>query len=512
MNEPSPNTVLDLAALIRAWCAEQLAPWLARRQPRRAAAAAFEHLNASDPSTFVLVIERGEVGIAAKPASAGPALYPAAHERAARYRAFLQSVVSAYTPELTTMLALSVGPTPPQAPSLPVFACHKPRGNPCVLLPDASLIGAPATEPAPPYLDRSLSAVFVGATEGGLITEDVARRHALPRLRVAARFAGHPAVQILLPDLVGCDSEATKVLLRAQGLGDGAAVSWAEQLHHRFLIAIDGNDADAARIAAALRSGGVLLAYASAHALYYQSGLTPWLHYVPIAQDEDVETVLRIEQIHNGFFAPVAAAGERFAALALSADAVRAYTASLLRAYAAACFTDDVAVPEAPAPAPEPAAPPAPVAEPTVPPAPEPAAAPAPSLDILVHVSGIGDVRGSTTDWAGRRGTGKAIEGLQLLPGSGFTAEDFAVQVVLHDKALSDWVAADTYCGTRGRSQVLRGFAIRLAGAAAASHVLYYSATFVDGSEVGPLPSGEVCRAPSGAALEALRLLLLPVQ
>jgi hypothetical protein len=536
MSDAQAASQAELAALIRAWCAEQLAPWLARKQLRADAMAEMDRLNATDPNVFLLLIQRGQVSVAAKPASASAALYPAAHERAGRYRAFVQSLAGAFMPDLATVAAIHVGPSLPAAPKIPLFAAEKPRGHSAVLLPDLALLGHLVADAAPAYAERGIGAVFVGATEGGLITEDIARRHALPRLRAAARFRGHAEVQFRLPDLVGCESEATKTLLRQQGIGNGVAPSWAEQLRQRFIIAMDGNGADAARIAATLRAGGVLLAYPSAHALFYQSGLIPWLHYVPLAGDDDVEAVLRIERAHPGFFAPVATIGQRFAASALAPDALRAYTAALLRAYATACFTDDPAM-AAPPPQPQPAMPapvaaataaaaPRPAGPPAAPaPAPGPISAPAPTpapvqvpdtstepgLDILVHVGGLGDVRGSIADWAGGRGRGRAIEGIELIPRGGFPAADVAIQAVLRDGTLSEWAVGGTYCGSRGRAEPLQGFTIRLSGGAAERFVLYYSATFVDGSEVGPLPAGETCQAPSKASLEAMRLLLLPI-
>jgi hypothetical protein len=528
MSDAQAASQTELAALIRAWCAEQLAPWLARKQLRADAMAEMNRLNATDPNIFLLLIQRGQVSIAPKPASASAALYPAAHERAGRYRAFVQAVAATFMPDLATVAALHVGPSLPAAPKIPLLAAEKPRGHTAVLLPDLALLGHLVADSAPPYAERAIAAVFVGGTEGGLITEDIARRHALPRLRAAARFRGHADVQFRLADLVGCDSEATKTVLRQQGIGDGVAPSWAEQLRQRFIIAIDGNGADSARMAATLRAGGVLLAYPSAHALFYQSGLIPWLHYVPLAGEDDVETVLHIERAHPGFFAPVAATGQRFAASALAPDALRAYAAALLRAYATACFTDDptVAAPppspvQAPAPVPAPAAAAPPQPQPAAAPVPPAASAPAPApvedtstepgLDILVHVGGIGDVRGSVADWAGGRGRGRSIEGIQIIPRGGFVASEVAVQAVLRDGSLSEWAEGGTYCGSRGRAEPLRGFTIRLSGAAAEHFVLYYSATFIDGSEVGPLPAGETCQAPSKASLEAMRLLLLPI-
>jgi hypothetical protein len=49
---------------------------------------------------------------------------------------------------------------------------------------------------------------------------------------------------------------------------------------------------------------------------------------------------------------------------------------------------------------------------------------------------------------------------------------------------------------------------VRLKGAAAKTHECSYSATFVDGAAVGPVPSGETCEAESLAALEAFQVTI----
>jgi hypothetical protein len=56
----------------------------------------------------------------------------------------------------------------------------------------------------------------------------------------------------------------------------------------------------------------------------------------------------------------------------------------------------------------------------------------------------------------------------------------------------------------------LLGVKIRLKGAAAKAFECSYSATFVDGSAVGPVAGGESCEAESLAALEALQIVIQP--
>jgi hypothetical protein len=51
---------------------------------------------------------------------------------------------------------------------------------------------------------------------------------------------------------------------------------------------------------------------------------------------------------------------------------------------------------------------------------------------------------------------------------------------------------------------------VRLKGAAAKTLECSYAATFVDGSEIGPVSGGETCEAESLAALESFRITLHP--
>ena len=71
---------------------------------------------------------------------------------------------------------------------------------------------------------------------------------------------------------------------------------------------------------------------------------------------------------------------------------------------------------------------------------------------------------------------------------------------------LSPWIEGGKFCGSRGMALPLLGLKVRLKGAAAKSHECSYSATFVDGSTVGPVPGGETCEAESLAAMEAFQV------
>jgi hypothetical protein len=75
---------------------------------------------------------------------------------------------------------------------------------------------------------------------------------------------------------------------------------------------------------------------------------------------------------------------------------------------------------------------------------------------------------------------------------------------------LSPWVEGGGYCGSRGMALPLLGLSLRLKGAAARTHECAVTATFVDGTTVGPITGEEVAQAPSLAPLEAFLVELRP--
>ncbi len=144
---------------------------------------------------------------------------------------------------------------------------------------------------------------------------------------------------------------------------------------------------------------------------------------------------------------------------------------------------------------------------------PAPAAQPAPQPaaeepEIVAHVQRTGDVSGRIGDWIGTRGTRLWIEGFGLAPQDGLSADDIEYQAVLGRGWLSPWVEGGKFCGSRGMALPLLGMTIRLKGAAARAWDCSYSATFTDGSAVGPVAGGETCEAESLAALEAFQVVL----
>lgn len=128
--------------------------------------------------------------------------------------------------------------------------------------------------------------------------------------------------------------------------------------------------------------------------------------------------------------------------------------------------------------------------------------------EVVAHVQRTGDVGARIGDWIGQRGSRMWIEGFGIVPRDGITEDDIEYQAVLGRGWLSPWVEGGKFCGSRGMALPLLGMTIRLKGAAARNWQLSYSATFTDGSDVGPVAGGETCEAESLASLEAFQVVL----
>jgi hypothetical protein len=131
--------------------------------------------------------------------------------------------------------------------------------------------------------------------------------------------------------------------------------------------------------------------------------------------------------------------------------------------------------------------------------------------DVVAHVQIRGDIGSGLGEWIGDRGSKRWIEGFAIAPQNGPIApKDIEYQAVLGRGWLSPWVEGGQLCGSRGMALPILGLRLRLRGEAAEKFDCEYSATFTDGSAVGPVPGGESCEAESLAPIEAFQIVLRP--
>jgi Clostridial hydrophobic W len=125
---------------------------------------------------------------------------------------------------------------------------------------------------------------------------------------------------------------------------------------------------------------------------------------------------------------------------------------------------------------------------------------------VVAHVQKTGDVGQDFGTWLGKKGSKLWIEGFGISPPEGLQPEDIEYQAVLGKGWMSPWVTAGKFCGSRGMALPLLGIRVRLSEKASRTHTVTYSATFIDGTEVGPGVDGEPCDSANLAPLEALNI------
>jgi hypothetical protein len=129
-------------------------------------------------------------------------------------------------------------------------------------------------------------------------------------------------------------------------------------------------------------------------------------------------------------------------------------------------------------------------------------------MEMIAHIAERGDVGAMLGEWLGERGSKRWIEGFGIAPTSLISPKDIEYQAVLGRGWLSPWVEGGQFCGSRGMALPILGLRLRLRGAAAETHEAFYSASFVDGTAVGPVAAGEPCEAESLAPIEAFQVVI----
>lgn len=131
-----------------------------------------------------------------------------------------------------------------------------------------------------------------------------------------------------------------------------------------------------------------------------------------------------------------------------------------------------------------------------------------PALLVTTHISERGDVIATENGWAGEPRSGLPIEGFSLTCQGNLAASDILYEALLGHSILTTPIAPGGFAGTKGRHLPIRGYRVRLTGASAERLLCECWARFVDGTEIGPIPAGEICATPSLSALEAMRISL----
>jgi hypothetical protein len=474
--------------VLMAWAIREMTPWLLRPPSPARIHNVFEELNTTEDWAIVYSFADGDVTMVPKPDAVMPGA--AGIERAECYLNLFKAAARLLPTEFKATLCLCTADGVDARYGVPLFCFQKKPRETSVLLPDIDFLlsdfhRAEQYTDTTPYDAKSPKAVFAGSTSGGTVTPEIARNYGLPRLRAANFFAGSQTVDFRLPGIVQCSSEEAEAILKTNAFCRKSALSWQQQLRHRFLISMDGNGATCSRVAIALHSNSVLMKYDSDNVLFYFGGLQPWLHYVPIAADSNVDSIMALEPGMPEMFRRIAEAGRDFARTYLTEDAIHRYTAMLLQLYAQAVAAEPGAVSAAPVVR---------------------SGASAGATMLVGHIQNRGDEENRIGGWLGHVGSGLAIEGFYIALAPGLPTEGFFYQAVLADGTLSERAQSEEFCGTRGKNTPVYGVRISTEGRFAEAYEVTCEARFVDGSMVEPVEAGTVCRAETNAPLEAMRL------
>jgi hypothetical protein len=324
----------DIAALADI----QIAHWGTQTLTRNGLDAAFDALNARHHQVFILDIAGPRVTIRPKtPVLETPlaaAQMPDFIARARRYRMLIAFVIRAFRLDIHTTIALDVNDQPLAGTSLPLFAFQNTPATNAILLPDVDFFGWSwyrGMTDRLAYDDKAIRAVFAGSSSGQM--HDIAdiERPTNPRLVAAARFTGHPNIDVRISRAVQCTPEA-KALLERQPYFK-PELGWSAQWQNRFILSIDGNGATCSRVALALKSNCALIKYASPFHLYYFDRLTPGRDYLAVTSEREIEDIVEAELSRPGHHRDIAHAGAAFFRRFLDRAPVLAYTAALLKRY-----------------------------------------------------------------------------------------------------------------------------------------------------------------------------------
>lgn len=131
--------------------------------------------------------------------------------------------------------------------------------------------------------------------------------------------------------------------------------------------------------------------------------------------------------------------------------------------------------------------------------------------EIAAHVQRYGDVTSALGAWLGEPESGLWVEGFSITPEGELGPDSIEYQAVLGKKWLSPWAEGGEFCGSRGMALPILGLRVRLKGEEAKGWKLRLTATFTDGTRLGPVEGVEEgLEAPSLAPLEAFMLELVP--
>lgn len=130
-------------------------------------------------------------------------------------------------------------------------------------------------------------------------------------------------------------------------------------------------------------------------------------------------------------------------------------------------------------------------------------------VKVVSHLQVQGDVAVPVGEWIGIPGSQHWIEGFGVAPGGDLSATDIEYHAVLGKGWFSPWQEGGQFCGSRGMALPILGLAVRIKGKKSSQYYCRLTATFTDGTHIGPVVGSEPVSSYTLAPLEAFRLEIL---
>lgn len=116
-----------------------------------------------------------------------------------------------------------------------------------------------------------------------------------------------------------------------------------------------------------------------------------------------------------------------------------------------------------------------------------------PRLEVLVHLEGVGDVKGVGNEWVGTKGQNRRLEGFALDVADKLPSVSLEYMCHIEGSGDTAFINEGNFCGTRGEKRRLEGFAARLSGDAARFYKVSYWCHLQGIGDVGPFESEQFC-------------------
>jgi len=328
------NKIETTIAITKYWVNQQLIGWESGKISQEKYNVFTKDITAKYGYIYSFDIQNGEVRFDPR-----PHINDGCERRFNLYLEYLKRIALKSDFRGSIRIPICVGDCPPEQPlEYPIFSFDKTEGSEKILIPDTDYLvtncykSILSNDPQN-FSEKFNRAIFAGSTTGGggLSLQKIINKK-VPRIKSAEYFKDSELVLFKITNI--CQTEDQQIIDYISNLGILIdRVSWESQINYKFLISVDGNGATWSRIVNALCSNSVLLKYDSPRTQFYYDSLVPWLHYIPISSDQEIEKIVQSEIDYPGKYEYIAEASSKFATSYLNKEVIDCYVIELLKSF-----------------------------------------------------------------------------------------------------------------------------------------------------------------------------------